>query len=205
MRKIKIISITLVLLLMINIVSLAAIDQTISFDISYEGNVKVNEEKNATIILEGNNTPLHSNVRVKVDIEGPATPKVLATDSLGTEIDIAQEGYWGPEAGFAIGGTFKNETPIKATFTKAGTYTITLNLLDAQNNNDILAGRVFTIEVVDDTPIVNETVNETINEIVNEPTQELPKTGTSLIEYVIYAAILFVVIYIGYQISKRKN
>lgn len=205
MRKIKIISITLTILLMISVASFAQIDQTISFDISYEGNVKVNEEKNATIILEGNNTPLHSNVRVKVDIEGPATPKVLATDSLGTEIDIAQEGYWGPEAGFAIGGTFKNETPIKATFTKAGTYTITLNLLDVQNNNDILAGRVFTIEVVDDTPIVNETVNETINEIANEPTQELPKTGTSLIEYVIYAAILFVVVYIGYQISKRKN
>ena len=205
MRKIKIISITLTILLMISVASFAQIDQTISFDISYEGNVKVNEEKNATIILEGNNTPLHSNVRVKVDIEGPATPKVLATDSLGTEIDIAQEGYWGPEAGFAIGGTFKNETPIKATFTKAGTYTITLNLLDVQNNNDILAGSVFTIEVVDDTPIVNETVNETINEIVNEPMQELPKTGTSLIEYVIYAAILFVVIYIGYQISKRKN
>lgn len=200
MRKIKIISITLLALLMINIVSLAAIDQTISFDISYQGNVKVNEEKNATIILEGNNTPLHSNVIVKVDIEGPETPKILATDSLGTEIDIAKEGYWGPNTGFTIGGTFKNETPIRATFTKAGTYTVSLNLLDVQNNNDILAGRVFTIEVIDDTPVVNETVNE----IVNQPAEELPKTGTSLIEYVIYAAILFTLIYIGYQISKRK-
>lgn len=200
MRKIKIICITLLFLLMINIVSFAAIDQTISFDISYEGTVKVNEEKNANIILAGNNTPIHSNVIVKVDIEGPAKPKILATDSLGTEIDIAKEGYWGPNAGFAIGGTFKNETPIRATFTKAGTYTVSLNLLDVQNNNDILAGRVFTIEVVDDTPVVNETVNQ----IVNQPQEELPKTGTSLIEYVIYAAILFVVIYIGYKISKRK-
>lgn len=200
MRKIKIISITLVFLLMISVASFAQIDQTISFDISYEGDVRVNEEKSATIILAGNNTPIHSNVIVKVDIEGTVKPKILATDSLGTEIDIAQEGYWGPNAGFAIGGTFSNETPIRATFTKAGTYTITLNLLDVQNNNDILAGRVFTIEVVDDTPVVNETVNQT----VNQPQEELPKTGTSLIEYVIYAAILFVVIYIGYKISKRK-
>lgn len=197
MRKIKIISITLLSLLMINIVSLAAIDQTINFDIIYQGSVKVNEEKNATIILEGNNTPLHSNVRVKVDIEGPEKPKILATDSLGTEIDIAKEGYWGPAVGFTIGGTFKNETPIRATFTKAGTYTISLNLLDVQNNNDILAGRVFKIEVVEDTP--------TVNEIINNPTEELPKTGTSLIEYVIYATILFVIIYVVYQISRRKN
>ena len=209
MRKIKIISITLLLLLMMINISYAEIDPTLDFSISYEGTVKVNEEKNATIILSGNNTPVYTNVIVKVDIEGPATPKILATDSLGTEIDIAQEGYWGPNAGFAIGGTFSNETPIRATFTKEGTYTITLSLLNVQNNNDILAGRVFTIEVVDDEPIVNETVNqilnETTNEIVNEPVQELPKTGTSLMEYTIYTVIVAVILYLAYQIRERRK
>ena len=43
------------------------------------------------------------------------------------------------------------------------------------------------------------------NEIVNEPIQELPKTGTSLVEYMIYAAILFFTIYIGYQIIERRK
>ena len=74
MKKVKILSITLVLLMIITISSYAAIDQTIHFDISYEGDVKVNTEKNATIILAGDNTPVHTNVRVKVDIEGPETP-----------------------------------------------------------------------------------------------------------------------------------
>lgn len=205
MKKIKIISFTLVLLLMITIPCFAAIDSTIHFDISYEGEVKVNEEKSTLIILAGENTPLHSNVRVKVEIEGPATPKLLATDSLGTEIDIAQWGYWGPEVGFAIAGTFSNETPVKATFTQEGAYTITLTLLDVQNADAILAQKTVTIQVKADEPVVNETVNETINEEINEPTNELPKTGTSLAEYAIYAVILFAIIYLGYQIRERRK
>lgn len=205
MKKIKIISITLILLLMITISSYAEIDTTLHFDISYTGEVKVDEEKKATIILAGENTPVHTNVRVKVDIEGPATPKVLATDSLGTEIDIAKEGYWGPETGFTVGGTFSNETPIIATFTKEGTYTITLTLIDVQNANNILAQKEFGIQVTEDEPTLNEEVNIITNEIVNEPVQELPKTGTSLTEYVIYIVILFGVIYLGYQISERRK
>lgn len=201
MKKIKIISVTLAFLLMISVACYAAIDSTIHFDISYEGEVKVNEEKSTLIILAGENTPVHSNVRVKVDIEGPATPKLLATDSLGTEIDIAQWGYWGPESGFAIGGTFSNETPVKATFTEAGSYTITLKLLDVQNANDVLAEKAITIQVKANEPAVNETVNE----VVNEPANELPKTGTSLVEYVIYAVVLIAVIYLSYQIRQRRK
>ena len=205
MKKIKIISITLLFLLMIAISSYAEIDTTLHFDISYTGEVKVNEEKKATIILAGENTPVHTNVRVKVDIEGPAKPKVLATDSLGTEIDIATEGYWGPETGFTVGGTFSNETPIRATFTKKGNYTITLTLIDVQNANNILAQKEFVIQVTEDEPTLNEEVNIITNEIVNEPVPELPKTGTSLTEYVIYIVILFGVIYLGYQISERRK
>ena len=201
MKKIKIISITLALLLMITLSVFAAIDNTIHFDISYEGEVKVNEEKSTLIILAGENTPTHTNVRVKVDIEGPATPKLLATDSLGTEIDIAEWGYWGPESGFAIAGTFSNETPVKATFTEAGSYTITLKLLDVQNGNDILAEKSVTIQVKENEPAVNEITNE----IVNEPTSQLPQTGTSLTEYAIYAVVLFAVIYLGYRIMERRK
>ena len=201
MKKIKIISITLALLLMITLSVFAAIDNTIHFDISYEGEVKVNEEKSTLIILAGENTPTHTNVRVKVDIEGPATPKLLATDSLGTQIDIAEWGYWGPESGFAIAGTFSNETPVKATFTEAGSYTITLKLLDVKNGNDVLAEKTLTIQVKGNEPAVNEVVNE----IVNEPVEELPKTGASLTEYAIYAVILFVIIYLGYRIMERRK
>lgn len=205
MKRIKIISITLALLLMISISCFAAIDPTLHFDVSYEGEVKVNEQKNAIIILAGENSPVHTNVRVKVDIAGPATPKLLAKDSLGNELDIAQLGYWGPDAGFTIGGTFSNETPLKATFTQAGSYTITLSLLDVQNANDILAEKSVTIQVREDEPIVNEVTNETTNQITNEPVTQLPQTGTSLVEYTIYAVVLLAIIYIGYQIMERRK
>lgn len=208
MRRIKIISITLALLLMIAISSYAQIDPTLHFDVSYDGTVTVNEEKDALIILAGENAPVYSNVRVKVEIEGPAKPKLLATDALGTEIDIAEWGYWGPEAGFTVGGTFSNQTPIKATFTEEGAYIIKLSLLNVQNGNDILAEKQVTIQVqaaATNTPAVNEIVNELANEIINTPVEELPKTGTSLGEYAIYAIMLFVVIYIGYQIRERRT
>lgn len=201
MKKIKIIFLSLILILMINIISYAAIDNSIHFDISYDGTIKVNEEKDAAIILAGDNTPLHTNVRVKVDIEGPAKPKLLATDSLGTEIDIADWGYWGPEVGFAIQGTFTNETKVRATFTEAGTYTITLSLLDVQNGNDILAQKAVTIQVEGD----KTDDNETVNEVINEPVEELPKTGTSLTEYAIYGIVLFAVIYFGDKIKERRR
>lgn len=201
MRKIKIISVTLALLLMIGSVCYAAMNATVHFDISYEGTVKVNEEKSTLIILAGENTPLHTNVRVKVDVEGPAKPKLLATDSNGNEIDIGQTGYWGPEAGFAIQGTFTNETPVKATFTEAGSYTITLSLLDVQNGNNILAQKAITIQVQGNEPPVNETVNQ----IVNEPAEQLPQTGTSLMEYTIYAIVIVAVIYLGVQFRERRK
>jgi len=197
---------TILMLLMINIASYAAIDPTIHFDVIYEGSIKVNQEKETLIVLAGENTPLHSNVRVKVDIEGPAKPKLMATDSAGNVIDIAQEGFWGPASGFPIQGTFRNETKVISTATEPGTYTFTLSLLDVQNNNDILAQKAVTFQVQPDTPpITNVTINETVNEIVNEPMPELPKTGTSLIEYVVYIVVLSVIIYAVYQIRERRK
>lgn len=203
MKKIILSLILLAIIVMLVNFSYAATDNTLHFDISYTGEVTVNEEKSATIILAGENTQVYTNVIVKVDIDGPTKPKVLATDSLGNQIDIAQEGYWGPQAGFTIGGTFSNETPIKATFTQAGTYTITLSLLNVQNNNDILTSKVITIEVREDTPIVNEVVNQVTNEIVNQTPEELPKTGASLLDYVVCIFVLIMVIYLSNRIRKR--
>lgn len=201
MKKMRIFLITFILLLIFGVCSYAAIDSTIHFDISYTGEVKVNEEKDTLIILAGESTPVHTNVRVKVEIEGPATPKLMATDSLTNQIDIAQWGYWGPEGGFAIAGTFTNETPVKATFTKPGAYTIKLTLLDVQNSNDILAQKTITIQVKEEQITTNEITNiEDNNEI-----EELPKTGVTLGEYIIYFSIICVSLYLIYVRIYRKK
>lgn len=179
-----------------------------SFDLQYAGTITKNEEKDANVLLVGVNAPVHSNVRIKVDIQGPATPKIMATDSLGNEIDIAQEGYWGPQAGFAVGGDFTNTTPIKATFTEEGSYTITLSLIDVANSDNIITSRVFTLEVFEDAPAVNNTVNDIVgndNVIGNNVIGELPKTGTSVVEYAMYIiAITLVISVVGIYINRKR-
>lgn len=160
-----------------------------SFDLQYTGTIIKNEEKNANVLLVGVNGTLHTNVQIKVKITGPATPKILATDSNGTEYDIAQLGYWGPPSGFPVQGDFTNTTPIKATFTEAGTYTIELSLVDVANANSVITSKTFTVEVLStETPAANNiTIN---NEVLNNTTvEELPKTGTSIAEFILYTFV----------------
>lgn len=202
MKKFRIITImTLCILMMSVCLYVYAQDDTVHFDISYTGTFKVNEEKDAIITLAGDNTPLHQNVRVKIDISGPTNPTILATDSLGNQLNIAEIGYWGPVSGFPIQGTFNNETPVKVTFTESGNYTITLSLLDVANGNDVLTQKALTINVE---PEQQVTTNEISNQIINNTITELPKTGTGLIEYIFYITTASVIIYICYTIKKRK-
>ena len=155
------------------------------FDLQYTGTVVKNVEKDANVLLVGVNGTLHTNVQIKVKVTGPATPKLLATDSNGVEHDIAQLGYWGPSSGFAVQGDFTNTTPIKATFTEEGSYTIELTLVDLTNSNAVITSKTFTVDVSDtQTPAVNNTVTN------NTAVDELPKTGTSIGEFLMYILVL---------------
>lgn len=162
------------------------------FDLQYTGTIVKNEEKNANVLLVGVNGTLHTNVQIKVKITGPATPKLLATDSNGVEHDIAQLGYWGPPSGFPVQGDFTNTTPIKATFTKEGTYTIELSLVDLSNSNAVITSKTFTIDVSDEETPINNTI------------EELPKTGTSIGEFTMYAFI-FGIVLLGIVVYFRKT
>lgn len=174
-----------------------------SFELQYEGAIVKNEEKDANVLLVGINGPAHTNVLIKVDIEGPATPKLLAYDSTGTEYDIAQIGSWGPPSGFAVQGTFENKTPIRATFPEEGTYKITLSLLDLTNSNNVITSKTIELEVYED--VVGE-VNEIGNSIVeNNVIEELPKTGTSILDYVIYTSIILCLISMFVIYINRKK
>lgn len=168
-----------------------------TFDLSYNGSIVKNEEKQAIVVLTGVEGTPYANALIKVKIEGPATPELLATDSLGNQVNIAQTGYWGPVEGFPIGGSFINTTVIKATFPEEGTYTITLSLVDVANNNAVITSKAFTLEVYEDqTPIVN-------NVVVPE---ELPKTGTSVFEYVLYTiGIVLVLSMVGVYLRSRRT
>lgn len=87
-------------------------------------------------------------VRVNVKVVKPdgATVNLKARDSNGVEHDVAAIGYWGPEGGFPIGADYSTTTPVKATFSRPGVYTITLSLVDMSSNRE-LAHETLTLTV----------------------------------------------------------
>ena len=170
-----------------------------TFDVIYEGEIKKNEPKNGSVTLSGENATPYTNVRIKVDlISGPATPTILATDSSGISYNIAEIGYWGPESGFAVGGTFVNETPITATFPEAGTYVSRLSLIDLNNSDAVITSKEFTV-------IVTEEQVVEINNVINNVIEEIPETGTSIWTYLIFATILVLIILCGRKIINKNK
>lgn len=197
----KVISLLMIIALAFCSVSMVFAQNEYSFDLQYSGNIIKNVEKEGVVTLRGVNATPHTNVRIKVDITGPATPQILATDSAGIEYNIAQIGYWGPAGGFAVGGDFVNETQIRATFPEEGTYVTTLSLIDVANGNAVIASRTFTTQVYEDATTDN-VVNNTVE---NNMIEELPKTGTSVWEYALYIIILAVTLWgIGTYLNKKR-
>lgn len=171
------------------------------FKLEYEGNIIENQEKAANVILQGTNATPYSNVRIKLEfVSGPATPKIMATDSNGTDFDLENIGYWGPPSGFAVGGDFENKTAIRAVYPKAGTYVSRLSLVDVNNNEAVISSNEFTVTVLAAQAPVNNTVNNTIDNTINN----LPQTGTSIFEYAILAIILVGIVYVVYSLVRKR-
>lgn len=198
MKKLSCFIVTILFILSVISIQVNAAAE-LEFELKYDGGIVVNETKEGSVILRGTNASTYSNVRVKVDVEGPGTPKLIATDTNQQEFDLVDIKYWGPPDGFPVAGTFENETPIKATFPVAGTYTIKLTLVNMQASEAEIISKSFTVEVLEDATNVNE-VNEPENEV-----EKLPQTGNSTMEYAIYIAIVAaLVIFVSYKIKANK-
>lgn len=179
----------------------------LEFELKYDGDVVINETKDASVILRGTNATTYSNVRVKVEVSGPGTPKLIAKDTNNLEFDLAQTGYWGPDQGFPVAGTFENETPIKATFNVAGTYTIKLNLVNMQASEAEIISKTYTIEVLEDATNVNEIEEEpTVDNNTENEVDKLPQTGTGIVEYIAYITIILaLIIFVYYKMNIAKK
>ncbi|MGN1271272.1 MAG: hypothetical protein ACI4UX_04830 [Clostridia bacterium] len=169
-----------------------------AFNVNYQGEIKKNVQKEGTVTLTGTDATPYTNVRIKIDLlSGPATPEILATDSAGTTYNLAQIGYWGPPSGFAVGGTFTNETPIKATYPEAGTYVTKLSLIDLNNNNTVITSKEFSVTVTDE--------NQAVQNVTNNAIEEIPQTGVSIWTYIIVAiALIVAILYVRKLINKSK-
>ena len=87
----------------------------------------------------------YAHVRFNVDVEGPGTAQLLATDSEENEYDIADIGFWGPSGGFPLAADYSATTNVTAIFDAAGNYQVNCVLVDL------------------DTDYVIASVSETIN------------------------------------------
>ena len=207
--KRKILFVFMLCLLIFSTVALAA-EQGYEFNLKYDGEIIKNEAKSGSVTLSGTDATPYTNVRIKVDlVSGPATPKLIAYDSNGTEFDIAQIGYWGPPAGFAVGGTFTNETPITATYPEAGTYVTKLSLVDVNNNEAVITSKEFTItvkETIDNNVTTNNTVIENNTNTENNVVENIPQAGISFWTYIIVIAAVIVALWaIIYFVKNKKD
>jgi hypothetical protein len=91
----------------------------------------------------------YSSVRFNVSIEKPegAEVQLLAMDSNGTQFDVAELGYWGPENGFELPKEAEVTTKFTTSFSTDGQYEITYSLVDLKDNK-VIAEKTETVEVI---------------------------------------------------------
>ncbi len=176
-----------------------------NFEINYTGNIVEDEDKEATVVLEGTEATPYTNVRIKVDfVSGPSTPTIIAYDTNGIGYNIVEFGYWGPEAGFAVGGTFRNETPILARYLEPGTYVVRLSLVDVNNNEAVITSEEFTQTVVASTAADEGNTENVTNNVVNNTIEEIPQTGVSIWTYIGVILAVVAIIYIASKFIKKN-
>ncbi|MGI5893926.1 MAG: pectate lyase-like adhesive domain-containing protein [Candidatus Merdivicinus sp.] len=113
--------------------------------------VPVDENKVAVSLKKG--VESYTNVRFVVEVEGEAADglQLIAQDTSGNWYDIAVAG-WGIEAGFPIADATTN---VYVTANKAGTYHVTVKLVDVKNDSAVLAEVSGVIEAVE-APVTEE-------------------------------------------------
>lgn len=100
----------------------------------------------------------------------------------------------------AVGGTFTNETPIKATYPEAGTYVSRLSLIDLNNSNAVITSKEFTVTVTDDNQVI-----ENVTNVQNNVIEEIPQTGVSIWTYIIVSiALIVAILYARKLINKAR-
>lgn len=185
--------------------------QDYQLNLQYEGTIIENEEKEITISTLSEMGRYYDHARLVADATTPegGAVSLIGTDDAQMEYDLIQNG-WGDTSGYEIGGKVNQILKFKGLFTKTGTYTITLKLIDRDNQDAIIAEKAFDITVESKTTI--ETPEEENNTVVEENIiennidenipEELPKTGINFIAIAFSAIALLV---LGYAVMYNKK
>ncbi len=194
-----------------------------SLKLEYTGDIIENEEKNMKLSYSSSSGRHYEKARLVAEATTPegASVQLIGIDNENLKHDIIQSG-WGDAQGYSIGGkNFSQILDVQGTFSKSGSYSITLKLIDRNNSDSVIAQNTFNINVVESEEKLTtlERKDENIGEVKksNTPTEEqikqpttqndtntptkLPKTGTNI--YIPIGMMLFSLI--GAFIINNKN
>lgn len=114
------------------------------YDLSFDGPTLIipSEEIDANIILKNVTVGEagYDHVRLFITVKTPEDGKIIvkATDENGKDFDIVDLGTWGPPSGFPIPAEYTFSTPVKASCTAAGEYSITIIVKDLDTDTNII-------------------------------------------------------------------
>lgn len=210
------------------IVEPAYVDYTM--DLAYTGDIVVNTSKDMTLTIASTMGRSYEKTRIIAEVTTPDGGSVsLYANNLDTGLtDIIQSGY-GSVDGDAIGGVDVSKIiDIDAIFTKIGTYTINLKLINREDSDSVIVENTFNVNVIEsavtdntdenivgnttnnssdnsaDNLVDNSSTNETtdVTNITTDTVEELPKTGST-----IYGIVISVIsiLFIAVSILNRKK
>jgi len=154
--------------------------------ISQPSNIAANTETPIDVTISSAQGRAYNHLRLVATVTTPsgATMQLLGTNSSGVQSDVILSGWGDPTTGFGLGpGAVKQVYNFRGLFSANGTYKLTLNLIDRDNSDAVIATKTATFTVG---PI---------------PTK-LPKTGTNLY---LYAGIVLVILIAAYAIVNRRD
>lgn len=186
--------------------------------LEYTGDILVQEEKDMQITITSAMGKNYEHTRLNASVTGPqdSIVKLLGIDEESVEHDIIQSG-WGADEGDPIGGEdVEKVLDVRGIFSKIGNYSITLDLVDRDESDEVIATGTFQVAVTDKTQVPDdedEEENDTDikpsetdkskeeKEQTKEP-EKLPDTGN-----MIYATIIpeILVLAIVYVVLKKKH
>ena len=196
--------------------------QDYNIELTYAGDVIVNQEKEMTLKISSSLGKNYEHARIIAEATTPSGGQVTlkGTDEQQLEHDIIQSG-WGDASGYKIGGqNVEKVLSLRGNFTKAGAYTIKIILIDRDSSDAEIVSKTFSITALDEqtgngnTDVGNGTEG-TIEENENLPMEEetqneqqenlpetLPKTGRNIFIPIIVAIIAIVS---TIAVLKKKN
>ena len=201
------------------------IDYTLQLTSS--GDMIKGEEKEMQLSYSSTMGRYYEHARLIAEATGPqnANVQLLATDEASLEHDIIDSG-WGDSQGYKIGGKDVSQVlKVRAIFSDAGDYTITLKLIDRDNSDQTIAEQTFHFTVLETATITppeennpgeitnpeEPTEEEEIEPIEEETSQEesqeetptqLPKTGRN--KYILAIGIVIILVTACIYINKRQ-